>query len=309
MLLAVDWENGLFILIFNFAKWYSKIEIKKTGSEAIVPSKRLLLSYCCAVGLQVYGYQKPCHPRFNERSFGHRLFHGVADIFVDAISLHMNLLSRNTAQVITGFLPLYLITRRMDDDIHGNFYDPHTHTNCDQFPKKCHKMAQKAVAIPMVTLSSMMFFGWNEDVRQTGRMTAISLPFVHSGKNVIKRWRSKACLRPWHEDFSCEERSSGGFPSGHMANVSFMTTLWGLRHGPRWAVPLGLFSTFVLADFINWNRHYLSQMVAGVGLGVIYALAANKVIDCRLNRICENLSFGVEPNGCGIPTTRICYRF
>lgn len=242
-------------------------------------------------------------------SFGHQLNHWVCDIIVDAISLNLNLFTRSTLETITGCLPFYLLTRRIDEDIHSNFYEYGTHKNIYQFPKKCHSIAQKAVAIPMVGLSSLAVFAHDQDLRLTGRMIAIGLPFVHSGKNIIKTWRSKGCLRPWNGKFSCVERASGGFPSGHMANVVFMTALMGIRHGPRWAVPLSIFSAFVMADFVNGNRHYVSQLVAGIGLGVIYAFAASKVVDGKLNQLSENLTFGLEPGSCGLPTAKIVYRF
>jgi membrane-associated phospholipid phosphatase len=158
----------------------------------------------------------------------------------------------------------------------------------------------------MVFLSSLSIWGWTEDIRYTGLLTFIGLPFVQSGKDIIKRARFKACLRPWHEQFSNEKRSSGGFPSGHTANVVFMTTLWWMRHGPKWGVPLALFSTLVMADFINCNRHYVSQIVAGAGLGVVVACAANKVIERKLSDCCE---ISCEADEMGKPTLKVGLKF
>jgi len=70
-----------------------------------------------------------------------------------------------------------------------------------------------------------------------------------------------------------------------------MTALFGMRHGWKWAVPLSLFSTFVFADFLNCNRHYLSQLLAGVGFGLIYAFAADKVIH---RRVCQRIKFDLR---------------
>jgi len=85
-----------------------------------------------------------------------------------------------------------------------------------------------------------------------------------------------------------------------------MATLWGLRHGPRWAFPIGAFGVFVLVDFINCNRHYLSQMIAGAGLGMIYGFAASKVVDKKLS---ENWCFDVSTNLQGDTCLQIGYKF
>lgn len=230
----------------------------------------------------------------------------LGQIVIDALDLHYNLFSRNTAKVLTGFVPFYLLTRLLDEDIQCHFYDSKTHKNINQFHNHCHTAAKVSIGIPMVFLSSLALWGWDEDIRYTGRMTAIGLPFVQSGKDIIKHARARACLRPWHENFSSKERSSGGFPSGHMANVTFLATLWGLRHGPRWAVPLSLLAGFVFADFINQNRHYLSQMVAGAAFGVIYGVAASNVVE---NRLCGNFSFSVNLNNYNKPCCEIGYSF
>ena len=91
-----------------------------------------------------------------------------------------------------------------------------------------------------------------------------------------------------------------------MANVVYMATLFGMRHGPAWGIPLGLFASFVFADFLNCNRHYLSQLVAGAGLGVIFAVAASKVVDKKL---AERYSFSCGVDSQGAPCAQFCYRF
>lgn len=230
----------------------------------------------------------------------------VSQIVVDALDLNYNLFSRDSAKIITGFVPFYLITRSMDENIQCNFYDASCHKNINQFPQHCHTASKVGVGVPMVFLSSLALFGWTDDIQYTGRMTAIGLPFVHSGKDIIKQAQAGACLRPWHQDFGRKKRSSGGFPSGHMANVTYMATLWGLRHGPRWAIPLSFMAAFVFADFVNQNRHYVSQMVAGAALGVLYGVAANRVVE---NRLCGNFSFSVVLNDQRKPCCQMGYSF
>ena len=227
------------------------------------------------------------HAQKNKRCYQTRMykaFRSLGEVIEDAILLHVKLFTVDSVKIITAFTPFYLSARMIDEDVQQNFHDRECHVNINQFPQKCHEIAQKGVGVPMVFLSSLALWAPKENLRMTARMFAIGLPFVHSGKDIIKKLDNNICLRPWHENFSHHKRSTGGFPSGHMANVTYMTALFGMRHGWRWAVPLSLFAAFVFADFLNCNRHYLSQLVAGVGFGLIYAFAAQKVIERRMNQ-------------------------
>ncbi|MEX0940857.1 MAG: phosphatase PAP2 family protein [Candidatus Babeliales bacterium] len=241
-----------------------------------------------------------------KQRFAHKAGYFLGDVIMDALRLHRYLFSVTTAQVITGITPFYIISRSIDEDLQSRFYDSTCHKNRNQFSSKCHKVAQHGIGVPMIALSSLALFGWNEDVRTTARVFAIGLPFVHSGKDIIKKIDTKACLRPWHEEFSCKQRSCGGFPSGHMANITYATALFGMRFGLKWAVPLGLFASFVFADFINCNRHYLSQIIAGAGLGLVYAFAANKVIEQKLN---ERFSVCLTCDPAGRPNLKMAFNF
>lgn len=236
----------------------------------------------------------------------HKVARFFGEIVVDAVMLNVKLFSMQSVHIITGFVPFYLAGRMADERLQNNFYDRGCHKNIYQLPQKCHDVAHYGIGIPMVFLSSLALWGWNEDLRTTARIFAIGLPLVHSGKDIIKQLRFKSCLRPWHERFDKKQRSSGGFPSGHMANVVYMTALFGMRHGLAWGIPLGLFATFVFVDFINCNRHYLSQLVAGGCLGLLFAYAANAVINQKLEA-----RWSVECNMLSPDTTgfTIAYRF
>jgi membrane-associated phospholipid phosphatase len=277
-----------------------------------------MLHICCGLWFSSLFSESRCFPsvRYHTEKRGHqkkreewsipyRFGHCLGEIVEDALLLNRYLFTADTAKIVTAFTPFYLITRNIDEDLQSRFYDPAHHKNMNQFSDTCHKIAQYGVGIPMVGLSSFIFSS-DEDLRQTALLFAIGLPFVHSGKNILKKIKSKSCLRPWNEHFSREKRSMGGWPSGHMANVIYGATLFGLRHGPKWAIPIGLFAAFVLVDFINCNRHYLSQMIAGAGLGVIYAFAANKVIEKKLS---DTFSLGMLSDNEGRPALRVAWLF
>lgn len=239
-----------------------------------------LIFFLCAVNESTLAQKK----RHCYHTRMYKAFRVLGEIIEDAILLNVKLFTIDSVKIVTAATPFYLSARMIDEDVQTNFHDRECHVNINQFPKKCHEIAQKGVGVPMVLLSSLALWAPSENLRMTARMFAIGLPFVHSGKDIIKKLDNNICLRPWHEDFNHHKRSTGGFPSGHMANVTYMTALFGMRHGWRWAVPLSLFAAFVFADFLNCNRHYLSQLVAGVGFGLIYAFAAQKVIERRMNQ-------------------------
>lgn len=242
----------------------------------------------------------------SSKNYAHQAARFFGDIVVDAFVLNKNLFSITSAKILTGFTPLYLITRMTDERIQCNFHDHVCHKNVNQLPKACHAIGRYAIGIPMVGLASLAIFAHDEDLRMTGRIFAIGLPFVHWGKEIIKKLEFNACLRPWHEDFSHKKRSAGGFPSGHMANVTFMATLFGMRFGPKWGVPLGFLASFIFVDFVNCNRHYVSQLVAGAGLGVLFACAADTLIDKKLS---DRYELTVGADSSGAPTVTCSYRF
>lgn len=247
-----------------------------------------------------------CAKKIKKQRIMHKAARFFGEIIVDALMLNVNLFSMTSIYIVTGATPFYLAARMSDERIQQSFYDNSCHKNIRQLPKECHDAAHYGIGIPMVFLSSLALWGWNEDLRTTARIYAIGLPFVHSGKDIIKKLRFKSCLRPWHESFGKERRSSGGFPSGHMANVTYMTALFGMRHGPAWGIPLGLFASFVFVDFLNCNRHYFSQLIAGAGLGLLFAFAADTIVTMKLE---ARWKAECHCDSAGAPTFKLAYMF
>lgn len=209
----------------------------------------------------------------------------------DALELHKQLLSWDTFKIATAIFPLYVGTRMIDERLQNCFYDKKNHKNIYCIPKQCHDLAQWSIAIPITILSSQVLFGSTEELRETTRVFLLGLPFVFWTKNLLKKIEFDANMRPWNEYFDCTKRASGGFPSGHMAEATYTALLYGLRFGPRFAVPLGAVATFIGVSFVACNRHYISQIVAGAGLGAVYGLAAYKLVDSKLS---ENIKLGFK---------------
>jgi membrane-associated phospholipid phosphatase len=243
--------------------------------------------------------KRKCERRRKAREFG-------AVLLEDALQLHKNLFSVDSFKIITTFFPFYVGSRMIDDRLQCCFYDGKHHKNKYIIPKWCHDVAQFSISVPIIGLGSQMFFGKTLDMRHTSRVFLLGVPFLIWTKDLIKKLEFEANLRPWHEDFDCKKRAGGGFPSGHMAEITYTATLYGMRYGPAYALPLSGIAAFLGVSFVACNRHYLSQIVAGAGLGVIYAFAADKVIESRL--ACS-LDIGMTVASNGAPALSLTYQF
>ena len=224
----------------------------------------------------------------------------------DIFYLHRNLFYWDSFQVFTLLFPWYIGTRMIDEKLQNCFYEHRCHKNINQLPKWCHDAAQWSIALPILLLGQEAFFSKDDDRQMAARIFLLGMPFVIFTKDIIKELRMNACLRPWNEKFSRKHRALGGFPSGHMAEATYTAVLYGMRYGPKFALPLGLLASFVGATFLTCNRHYASQLVAGIGFGTIYALAANKLIDSKLENAWQ---LGLQTNIDGLPTLSISYKF
>jgi membrane-associated phospholipid phosphatase len=233
-------------------------------------------------------------------------FNFVGQALKDAFLLNANLISKESFIVIAATLPVYLGARLVDNPIQSHFFSHWSHKNINQMPGWCHEAVRFGVGIPIALLGAQVFLSSDPEWREAGWMLLLGIPFVIFGKDIIKRIDEDFCLRPWHEHYiHSHKRSGGGFPSGHMAQAAYIATLYGIRFGHRMAVPLTFFAAALGIVFLNCNRHYFSQIVAGAGLGALYGIAANKVIDSKL---AENVTLGVCFDHGG-PAIRASYRF
>ncbi len=197
----------------------------------------------------------------------------------------MNFATFDVFKIAGAVFPAYAALRMYDEKIHEHFYDAKHHKNKNQCVFLNHFVAQEAIAIPILALVSLSVFSHDEDLRATSRVFAIGMPFVLLSKDAIKEFRFKAAYRPYCEWFPKKNKHvCGGFPSGHMAEMAYMTVLYSMRHGIKFAIPLTALSIYVGATFVACNRHYASQIAAGAALGALYAVASSHVIDEKLER-------------------------
>ncbi len=223
------------------------------------------------------------------------LYDALKDVFI----LNKNLFTWSSFKVIATTFPIFIGARMLDERLQSCFYDASCHKNINQFPDWCHTVAKVSIGVPIVFLGSDVFFSKDPDKQYTAQILLVGMPFVIWTKTLIKKIEFDACKRPWNEHFSCEERSNGGFPSGHMAQAFYMTMLYGMRYGPAYAAPLGALSAFIGVTFISCNRHYISQLIAGAAFGTLYALAASKLVDMKMTK---HVKLGMKVDDIGRPT-------
>jgi membrane-associated phospholipid phosphatase len=231
----------------------------------------------------------------------------MGGIMKDMFLLNKNIISWDSFAIIASVFPLFIGTRMIDDDIQRYFYDPIHHKNKNQLPHWCHDACKLMIGVPILFLGSQAFLSKEWEMRETSRMLLLGLPFVIWGKTLIKKFKFDACLRPWNEKFSCEKRAYGGFPSGHVSEATYTAVLYGMRYGPAFSIPLGLLAATIGVTFVSCNRHLLSQVVAGAGLGALYGVAANRVIDDKLRE--RSMAFKVSIDDRGYPMAAFSYTF
>ena len=207
----------------------------------------------------------------------------VTELVQDVFLLHKNLFHSDSLKVVAPVLPTVLGTYCYDKKIQSYFYDPRCHKNINQFPRWTRELT-RYITLPIIALFGIQgLLSRDDDLFYTAKIMLAGVPILVFMNQLIKKMNVEICYRPWHEDFSYEKRSLGGFPSGHLSHATYLAVLYGVRHGYRYALPLGCMSMFIGAVFLSCNRHYLSQLCAGVGFGALYGLAATKVVDYRLS--------------------------
>lgn len=220
-----------------------------------------------------------------------------------------NLVSWDSVTILGVLLPVYFGTRAMDKDFQKCFYCPSHHKNTHQVPESIINIANIGVPVMIAGLSSLALFANNPELRLTSFTYTQSVVGYWIAKNIFKdscRWEHNA--RPKNEHFcKCDDcKAYGGFPSGHTGEAVLAAVLFGLRHGPAWGVPLGLYATLVFGVSISANRHYLSQVIGGVALGLMFAAASYKVIK---DKFPWDLGCTLYADNHNRPTVSVTYNF
>lgn len=229
-----------------------------------------------------------CYP-----SMGKRIGH-------DFWTFQKNIFTPKSVGIFVQFIPLYTVARIFDKPLHKKFYCFKHHTNRHQMPNALYHSLEATLAISIASLMSLSFLGHDSHRMRTAQLYTLTMPCLWILKTILKQIPFKGALRPPN---GCFRRCKyyGGFPSGHMFEMSYTAALFATQLGPKYGVPLGILAGLIGLDFMNCNRHYLSQLVAGAGLGLIFASAANRALNIPDNR--TTFACIPEKDGIGVRMT------
>ena len=213
----------------------------------------------------------------------------------DTLAMQYELLSLETLKLLLIFGPLYGAARMVDAKVHDCFFCSDLHKNTGCVSRKLSGALQAVPIAIALGYSAFVLNPWSEQLATSARVFASGLIPLELLKKLFKKTlHFDPCLRPECEFFN--KRTFGGFPSGHMAFMAYETTYLALEHGWKAGVPLGILSLAVFAGSVDSNRHFVSQLVAGTGLGIAYGIAAHRVMNCYYcDKVC--CDFVAEPNG------------
>lgn len=238
----------------------------------------------------------------------HRITYILGNFVEDAIRINLGLFSWDSLKIFVTTAPFFVGARMIDEKLHNCFFDHNHKKNKNDPPQWCKEVARLSIGVPIALLSTQAVLSRDDNMRITSQVFLTGMPFVLLAKDIIKKLDLDICKRPFHEKFAKHQRKLGGFPSGHLAEATYMAVLYGLRFGPNFAVPLGSIAVFVSAVFLASNRHYLSQMIAGAAFGAMYAFSANKLIESKLAKK-HALELGLSTNEYGKPTMHLSFKF
>lgn len=239
----------------------------------------------------------------------HRITYILGSFAEDMIRINLGLFSWDSFKVFVITAPFFAGARMIDEKLHNCFFDHKNKRNRNEPAQWCKEVARLSIGIPIALLGTQTFLSRDEDMQTTSQIFLTGMPFVLLAKDIFKEQLNfDLCKRPFHQTFAKEQRKYGGFPSGHLAEATYMAVLYGMRFGPNYAVPLGSIAVFVTIVFLSSNRHYLSQMIAGAGFGAMYALSANRLIDSKLAKK-HALQLGLSTGDHGEPVMKLSMKF
>lgn len=229
----------------------------------------------------------------------------LGEIFKDIFLLHKNLVGWDTYKIFVATFPCVIASGMIDKSVHECFYCEDHHKNLHQVPKFFHTLADATIDVLAAYSLCSYLFSNDQHLRETSRMFMIGLPFVMWVSDLFKAaMKTEIGYRPWNEQFS--KRHVTGFPSTHASQIAYATVLFGKQFGMPYAFPLAVMTAFIGFSRISGNNHFLSQYVAGIGLGAIYGYAATKLVDSKLN---DSIRLSFDTDCKGNPALKLSYAF
>jgi hypothetical protein len=216
----------------------------------------------------------------------------LSTAFHDLGQLTCHLWSVDSLLVMAPYAPFFGVTMSFDDKIHQHYYCARHHKNLHSHGKSLYEISDIVVGMTLGSLAACSF-SHDECLQRTAQLYALSLPLTWGFKSLVKKIGWEGNCRPFNEWFE-QKKVYGGFPSGHMLEMTYATVLFGLRMGFGAFLPLAVNTSVVAISFLKYNRHYASQLVAGAAIGTAFGYAAYLALEYSPQD--RPFSFSVCPN-------------
>lgn len=231
---------------------------------------------------------------------------------LDSYHLGQELCSVRTMKALSTFVPFYLTARRVDTKIHHYFYNAEFHENRHQPPQWLQRLVDyEIMELPAWICRFFSIAHRDPQERRAMQLFTTGLVWTLFAKLVIKQigkgLKMEGSLRPLHPGFSRDWKYYHGLPSGHSLLIAFTATYLGLYKGPKYGIPLFLYTGFVMGMRVAGNHHYLSQVITGTAIGCLFGCASYAVLEKQILQ--ENLSINLVSDTSGKIGISLSYQF
>src|SRR5579871_4172011 len=153
----------------------------------------------------------------------HRITHILGNFAGDAVKINLGLFSWDSLKVFVITAPFFAGARMIDEKLHNCFFDHKKKRNINEPAQWCKEVARLSIGIPIALLGTQAFFSREPNMQTTSQVFLTGMPFVLLAKDIFKEQLNfDLCKRPYHQVFAKEQRKFGGFPSGHLAEATYM---------------------------------------------------------------------------------------
>ena len=163
--------------------------------------------------------------------------------------------------------------------LHSCFYDQPAHRNTHQPHWLIPELGKRGFKYIRYILVAMSLWPLLDPLSREAHLVMVICTIWMSVikrvlKNFVNMLRIRAALRPPNEAFP-RGLYFGGFPSGHVSQAFMAVVAVYYVWGPNLLVYALICQTMLTAIWvICTNRHYVSQVIAGLCLGTVYAYAS-----------------------------------
>jgi len=134
--------------------------------------------------------------------------------------------------------------------------------------KSCSEVCDRVFGLPLLGASSVTWAGGaifnSNDTKETGQMLTEGLILTYGITGAIKL--ASCRIRP-------DGSNTGSFPSGHSSGTACTAVILWDCYGPGAGIPAATIAAFTALSRVTLGKHYPSDVIAGVAIGISVGLA------------------------------------